>query len=443
MSELTQEAKAQYEKLVQEVRMRQHDLGNQLSAVRNISSEEARRYLEELNKDQRHNVLLLCGDPLLAGLLYQKCTEAEEKGITVESHVSARLGDCALPRHEMIAIVGGLLDNAIDAEMTLDREERHICINVDTEDEKYRITVANRYPYVPYETIHGWFQAGASSKGLGRGLGLAHAKKICASGNADIAYGNQETDGKNEIFFMLYLEKAPVNENPSFVEKVPVNEYPSLIGKAPVNKNAINAENDPNARNDRMTSTTKSEIDRESLKNKRENSSVKKTYQKRRGITYALVSICCIGAVLGLLKAIRIMTSNADSSQNSIMVENGAVDHDHDTTPETAIASPYATPETAVTAESPSEAEYGDAPMQGETSYATLKEEWLKAQDPNTIMEDAKASGITFLPYVIVPFADLKVVFTIGLIGTGMLIAALLIIVSAIRKRIREKAEPK
>ena len=122
----TQEAMAQYEKLVQEVRMRQHDLGNQLSALKSISSVDAERYLEELNKDQRHNVLLLCGDPLLAGLLYQKCREAEAKGITVESHVSARLGNYALLQHELVAIVGGLLDNAIDAELARPEEERHI-----------------------------------------------------------------------------------------------------------------------------------------------------------------------------------------------------------------------------------------------------------------------------------------------------------------------------
>ena len=95
---LTKEAKEQYEQLVREVRMRQHELGNQLSAAKNLSSGEASQYLEELNRDQRYNVLLLCGDPLLAGLLYQKCKEAEAKGITVESHVSARLGDYA-PEH--------------------------------------------------------------------------------------------------------------------------------------------------------------------------------------------------------------------------------------------------------------------------------------------------------------------------------------------------------
>ena len=37
---------------------------------------------------------------------------------------------------------------------------------------------------------------------------MAHAKEICAGGNADIAYGNQEADGENEVFFMLYLKKA-------------------------------------------------------------------------------------------------------------------------------------------------------------------------------------------------------------------------------------------
>ena len=37
---LTKEAKEQYEKLVQDVRMRQHELGNQLSAVKGFSAGE-------------------------------------------------------------------------------------------------------------------------------------------------------------------------------------------------------------------------------------------------------------------------------------------------------------------------------------------------------------------------------------------------------------------
>lgn len=210
---LTLEAKEQYEQLVREVRMHQHELGNQLSAAKTLSSGEASQYLEELNKDQRYNVLLLCGDPLLAGLLYQKCKAAEAQGIRVESHISARLEAYALSQHELIAIVGGLLDNAIDAELSRPADERSIRILVDAEDGQYRITVANRFPYVPYETMHGWLREGHTSKGTGRGLGLAHAREICADGRADIAYGNQETDGDNEVFFMLYLKPAQETES--------------------------------------------------------------------------------------------------------------------------------------------------------------------------------------------------------------------------------------
>ncbi|MBR1854401.1 MAG: GHKL domain-containing protein [Lachnospiraceae bacterium] len=222
---LTKEAKEQYEQLVREVRMRQHELGNQLSAAKNLSSGQVSQYLEELNRDQRYNVLLLCGDPLLAGLFYQKCREAETQGIRVETHISARLEDFVLPQHELIAIVGGLLDNAIDAELTRPADERSMRILVDLEDGRYRITVANRFPYVPYETIHEWFRVGHTSKGTGRGLGLAHAREICADGRADIAYGNQETDGENEVFFMLCLKKA--QETSSVGETEPGGESKS------------------------------------------------------------------------------------------------------------------------------------------------------------------------------------------------------------------------
>ena len=136
---LTQEAKEQYEQLVREVRMRQHELGNQLSAAKNLTSGETKRYLEELNKDQRYNMLLLCGDPLLAGLLYQKCRKAETQGIRVESHISARLGEYAISQQDLIGIVGGLLDNAIDAELTRTTGERYIRVLVEQEGGRYRI----------------------------------------------------------------------------------------------------------------------------------------------------------------------------------------------------------------------------------------------------------------------------------------------------------------
>lgn len=219
---LTKEAKEQYEKLVEDVRMRQHELGNQLSAVKGFSAgEKTEKYLDELNRDQMYGRLLLCGDPLLAGVLYQKCAEVQKQGIGLEVHVAARLEDTAFLQHDLIAVVGVLMDNALEAELTRPAAERFIRITLDEEDGLYRIMVANRFPYVTYRQMGKWFETGHSSKGEGRGLGLSHVRKLCAKNGADIVYGNHETGGENEVFFMLYLGKQEKITEEEMVSQAP------------------------------------------------------------------------------------------------------------------------------------------------------------------------------------------------------------------------------
>ena len=207
-----------YAQLAEEVRMRQHALENQLSAVQGMQGAEAEQYLEKLNRDQRYNHLLLCGEPLLAGLVHRKCQRARECGIEIGIHVAARMRGTVLPLQDVTAMVGILLDNAIEAENTRSEAERYISITFDEENGCSRITVANRYPYVPYNEMGKWFGFGHSSKGGGHGVGLAHVREICSGGDADIIYGNRDTeDGKddaakvavNEVFFTLAFAAEP------------------------------------------------------------------------------------------------------------------------------------------------------------------------------------------------------------------------------------------
>ncbi|GAA2844050.1 sensor histidine kinase [Nonomuraea rubra] len=102
-------------------------------------------------------------EPVLAALLLGKSAEAAERGSELVISQDSELDDLGLDPRELVTIVGNLIDNAIDAagrvEVHLSACERHVLIRVSDNGPGLTGTEA--------------FERGWTTKGDGRGLGLA------------------------------------------------------------------------------------------------------------------------------------------------------------------------------------------------------------------------------------------------------------------------------
>ena len=204
-----------YDELLQEVRMRQHEFKNQMAAV--FSShytyktyeqlvDAQKEYCEILTRENRYNNLLLIGNNILAGFLYEKFKQVEDDQIFLDYKINAKFENISMPMHHLIEVVGILIDNAVEA--AKDREDKKIYIEAGEDEKACYFTIRNLYPHVSYSEIEQWFRMDYSSKGSGRGIGLFHVKSLCEEWNSKVVCENVRIEDKNWIQFTVVLNKT-------------------------------------------------------------------------------------------------------------------------------------------------------------------------------------------------------------------------------------------
>ncbi|WP_456269627.1 ATP-binding protein [Kushneria sp. AK178] len=156
-----------------------HEFKNKLHVILGLTQLEdlpaLRQYLREL-VDYRHavsaSIVEHVRDPVLAGFLIGKQSEAREKGMTLSVEA-----DTAIPRagdgatvHALISIIGNLLENAFEA---LDgRDDPRVAIHMALEARTLSLQIQDNGAGIAPERQARIFEHGVSSKGEQRGLGL-------------------------------------------------------------------------------------------------------------------------------------------------------------------------------------------------------------------------------------------------------------------------------
>lgn len=205
-----------YKELITEVRRKQHDFKNQLSAIYSMhvtaSSleelvERQREYGDILLENNRYDKILTgCNNSILAGYLYCKCVAYEQEDVQVDPQISVDSVECSLSLHEVIEILGILLTNAFEKYQTK-RENKCIGLIVKDSIEKFTIEVSNESEELTSKEIEQIFSEGYSSKGLNRGIGLARVKELASSVKADLIVENRIKDNSNWISFRVVIPK--------------------------------------------------------------------------------------------------------------------------------------------------------------------------------------------------------------------------------------------
>ncbi|MER5626884.1 sensor histidine kinase [Streptosporangium sp. NPDC002544] len=111
-------------------------------------------------------------EPVLAALLLGKSAEAGERGVELAIAADSELDDLGLDTRDLVTIVGNLIDNAVEAAMAGTPPAR-VEVRLRADETAFVISVADSGPGLDPTTAGEAFRRGWTTKGDGRGLGLA------------------------------------------------------------------------------------------------------------------------------------------------------------------------------------------------------------------------------------------------------------------------------
>lgn len=206
-----------YKELLGEVRRRQHDYKNQLGAIHSMhlvanSLEELvdmqKEYMDGLQSDSKYDsILTRCNNAILAGYLYHRCISCEQVGVEVDYDIQIGQAKCGFAVHEIIEILGILIDNACENFAVEQNRDRCIQLEFKEEEEHIMFSVTNPARHMSFAEISNMFTRGYSSKGENRGIGLSRVQELVNQRGAELKVANVLYDGMNWLRFDINIEK--------------------------------------------------------------------------------------------------------------------------------------------------------------------------------------------------------------------------------------------
>lgn len=166
-----------------------HDYHNHIQALLALVGDDdrTREYLWKLNKDLTEvDSVVKTGNVTVDAILNSKLTLIKSKDIPVDA-VAKVPDDLKISEIDLCAIIGNLLDNAIEAVLPLPPEERFIRIYIGMMKAQLYISVTNSTASEPRK-IGGKY---LSTKGEGRGVGLMRVDSIARRNGGTVNRQNE------------------------------------------------------------------------------------------------------------------------------------------------------------------------------------------------------------------------------------------------------------
>lgn len=206
-----------FEEAIVAIRTRQHEFDNHINAIKclRLTSDNpyelARTQEEYCDKIMQENsfnrILKMHMEPILAGFLYSKFTNAKEQGIRVVHDVHAIEVKNRVDISSLVEVIGVLLDNATEALLNEKDVEKVLVVKILQEDKtSFSIEVANRSRKFMNSEIEKFCECGYSTKGINRGMGLSRVKEIVRKNKADFFIGNICYDSENYLSFKIIFD---------------------------------------------------------------------------------------------------------------------------------------------------------------------------------------------------------------------------------------------
>lgn len=196
-ADMLQDAYAQLEDLNGTLRAQRHDFMNHLQVVFSLLEledyKEASDYIEQVYGDiRRVSRTLKTAHPAINALLAAKVGDCEGRGIHVQLEIESPWSDLPLEGWEMCRVLGNLIDNAMDAL----KQTQHPCITIHLSEsvQSYTFAISNNGPMIQPSIAERIFLRGFSTKGEGRGMGLAIVRGILEENGGQLSLTSNEQE---------------------------------------------------------------------------------------------------------------------------------------------------------------------------------------------------------------------------------------------------------
>ncbi|MCL6447726.1 MAG: Spo0B domain-containing protein [Armatimonadetes bacterium] len=171
------------QELIQNIRAQRHDFINHLQTVYGLLQmnrpDSAQDYLADVVREARTSAQLVnLKQPEIGALIQRKVNQAAVQEISFNLSIQSDLRAIPLRPYQLNRVLGNLIDNAFEAVMGLEPKERFVKLEIGEDSDNYIIKVLNSGPGIKPEALDFIFQAGFSTKGHNRGLGLAIVREI-------------------------------------------------------------------------------------------------------------------------------------------------------------------------------------------------------------------------------------------------------------------------
>ena len=179
------------ESMVDDIRRFRHDYKNILTALESYLQEGD---LEGIKRFYYGNILELeiaaeggamqytdlkhIQEPALKGLLYIKLAQAQNQGVNVKLRIDRDINISGIPPVDLCRLLGILIDNAIEASADAMKEEKPGELHLYVAQEEGNVVIDIVNTYSGELSIQDIMNDNFTTKGVGRGTGLASARKI-------------------------------------------------------------------------------------------------------------------------------------------------------------------------------------------------------------------------------------------------------------------------
>lgn len=158
-----------------------HDWSNNLTVINSMlamnKTIELKQYLSELiqqNIEGGDTAIYNIKNAGLFGIISSKLNQSRDMGVAVDFSVTGEVESIpGIKISELCEVIGIFIDNAIEE---VSKGDKSIKLNIYSDDHYLEISISNSCTKAPDMGMI--YEAGYSSKGEGRGLGLAIARKI-------------------------------------------------------------------------------------------------------------------------------------------------------------------------------------------------------------------------------------------------------------------------
>ena len=198
--DMVKETLSEVNRLNTTLRAQRHDFMNHLQVVYSLveldEGKEAIDYIEKIYSDIRSvSRFMRTESPAVNALLAAKSAECESRHIDMQLEIESAWGNLAAEDYLVCRVLGNLIDNAVDA--LSGTQEPRITVKLSESVNACLFTVSNNGPRIPDDIREHIFTQGFSTKGEGRGMGLAICRSIMQKAEGELSV---ESDAAMTVF---------------------------------------------------------------------------------------------------------------------------------------------------------------------------------------------------------------------------------------------------